>query len=91
MTDAEPFIERLHQLIGRDCHFYGHRYRIVEILDNDARVVLESRDTTPPIQVDQYGQATYRGSEHIEVEMFDQGGELSEDLLHLLDGVRADV
>ena len=85
MNDSAPFINRLHQIIGRDCRFYGRSCRIVEILVDEGRLVLETHESTPPIQADQYGQAAYRANDHIEVALFDQSGELSEDLMHLLD------
>jgi hypothetical protein len=88
--DADAFIERLRQLIGSDCHYYGRPCRIVEVLATDARVVLEAREGTPPIQADQYGQATHRANEHIEVALFDAAGGLSEELMHLLDNLRRD-
>lgn len=88
MNDADPFIDRLHQLIGRNCRFYGRECRVVEILTDEARLVLETHEATPPIQADQYGQAVYRANEHIEVALFDAAGELSEELLHVLDGVK---
>ncbi|MGB5830376.1 MAG: hypothetical protein WBG92_00055 [Thiohalocapsa sp.] len=88
MHDAQGFTERLRQLIGRDCHYYGRNCRIVEVLPAEARVVLEFRETTPPIQSDQYGQAAYRCNEHLEVPLFDVAGDLSEELIHLLEGVR---
>jgi len=88
MNDADPFIERLRQLIGRNCSFYGRDCRVVEVLNADARLVLETHEETPPIQIDQYGQAAYRSNEHIEVALFDAAGELSEELQHLLDGIK---
>ncbi|MCF7985211.1 MAG: hypothetical protein K9L70_12470 [Thiohalocapsa sp.] len=89
MNDSEPFIARLRQLIGRDCRYYGRPCRIVEILSAEGRIVLEGREAMPPIQIDQYGQAAFRGNEHIEVPMFNQNSEFSEDLQHLLDGLSA--
>ncbi len=85
--DTEAFAERLRRLIGRDCQFYGRPCRIVDVLAEDGRMVLEARETTPPIQTDQYGQATYRANDHIEVAFFDSAGEFSEELTHLLDGL----
>ncbi|ESQ13599.1 MAG TPA: hypothetical protein DDY14_02820 [Chromatiaceae bacterium] len=89
MNDADIFIQRLRQLIGQNCSFYGRDCRIVEILMAEAHVVLECREATPPIQADQYGQAISRANEHIEVALFDDAGELSEELMDLLDSVRA--
>jgi hypothetical protein len=88
-NESEPFMQRLRQLIGRECRFYGRPCRVVEILFAERRVVLEARDRLPPILPDQYGQATFRGHEHIEVPMFSGNETFSEDLLHLLDGLRA--
>ena len=87
--DNEPFVQRLRQLIGRDCRFYGRHCRIVEVLHSERRVVLEARDRDPPILRDQYGQAARRGYEHIEVPMFDSDDGFSDDLLHLLDSLQA--
>lgn len=87
-NDADPFIDRLHQLVGRNCRFYGRACRVVEVLTAEACLVLETHEATPPIQIDQYGQAAYRSNEHIEVALFDATGELSEELLHLLDSVK---
>ena len=89
-NEADAFIQQLRQLIGSDCHYYGRQCRIVEVLATEARVVLEAREATPPIQADQYGQATHRANEHIEVALFDAAGEFSEELMHLLDSVRRD-
>jgi hypothetical protein len=91
MNDNQPFMQRLRRLIGRDCRFYGRSCRIVDILIDDGRFVLETRDSTPPIQTDQYGQATCRANDHIDVSLFDQAGDMSEDLMHLLDGLAPDI
>jgi hypothetical protein len=87
MNDSS-FTERLRSLIGRDCRYYGRPCRIVEVLAGEDRLILEARDTLPPIQADQYGQAAFRGNEHIDVRLFDEGEALSEDLLHILEGLR---
>lgn len=85
---ATAFTDRLRQLIGRQCWFYGRPCRIVEVLASERRLVLEARDALPPIQTDQYGQPTWRTYEHIEVPLDGAGDDgLSEDLLHLLDGL----
>ncbi len=89
MNDADPFTERLRQLIERNSrNFYGRDCRVVEVLNADARLILETREARPPIQIDQYGQASSRSNEHIEVALFDAAGDLSEELQHLLDGIK---
>jgi hypothetical protein len=90
MNDA-TFTERLRNLIGRECRFYGRPCRIVEVLAGEGRMILEARDSLPPIQMDQYGQAAYRGNEHIEVNLYADDDALSEDLLHILEGLRDPV
>jgi len=87
-NDASAFTERLRGLIGRDCLYYGRQCRIVELLATEARLVLEAREAVPPIQADQYGQAAHRANEHIELALFDAAGDFSEELMHLLDGIR---
>jgi hypothetical protein len=91
MNDSQSFMERLRRIIGRECRFYGRSCRVVEILIDEGLLVLESREPTPPIQADQYGQAAYRANDHIEVTLFDQAGDLSEDLMQLLDGLSAEA
>ncbi|TVQ87886.1 MAG: hypothetical protein EA400_10290 [Chromatiaceae bacterium] len=82
------FTDRLRQLIGRQCQFYGRPCRIVDVLASERRLVLEARDALPPIQTNQYGQPTWRSYEHIEIRLDGADGDgLSEELLHLLDGL----
>lgn len=84
----ESFTDRLRSLIGRDCRYYGRPCRIVEVLADQGRLILEAREDLPPIQPDQYGQAAYRANDHIEVDLYAGTDGLSEDLLHLLHGLR---
>jgi len=87
MNDT-PFTERLRNLIGRDCRYYGRPCRIIEVMAGEGRLILEARERLPPIQPDQYGQAAFRGNEHIEVRLYGDGEALSDDLLHILEGLR---
>jgi hypothetical protein len=91
----DAFTQRLRSLIGRSCCYFGRDCRIVEILsdkDNDrGHLVLEALDVLPPIQADQFGQAVFRANEHIEVPIQDAQGELSEELMHLLDGLEPEA
>ncbi len=86
MTD-QAIIERLHRLIGRDCRYLGRPCRVIDVLGHERRLVLEAREATPPIQADQYGQAVSRSNEIIELPLFDQNDDLSEDLMLLLDAL----
>jgi hypothetical protein len=83
--------QRFRTLIGRDCQYFGRSCRIVEVLpENDldqGQLVLEVFDALPPIQTDQFGQAVFRSNEHIEVPIQGSQGELSDELMHLLDGL----
>lgn len=79
--------ERLRALIGQPCTFYDRPCRVVEVLPDGDCVVLAASDALPPVQVDQYGQATHRAAELIEVPLHGDDGRPSEDLLHLLEGV----
>ncbi len=84
MTDAVIF-DRMRRLIGRDCRWLGQACRVVEVLPREARLVLELREETPPVQIDQYGQATYRANDILELPLFDAHGDFSEELMLLLD------
>lgn len=89
--DDGPFLQRLRGLIGRQCQYLGRDCRIVELLagtdSSPGQLVLEAQDPLPPIQADQFGQALFRANEHIEVPLQDPDGELSEELMLLLDGL----
>ncbi len=89
----QTYSQRLRTLIGRNCQYFGRDCRIVEILpetDTDhGQLVLEVFDALPPIQTDQFGQAVFRGNEHIEVPIQGTQGEFSDELMHLLDGLGA--
>jgi len=69
MTD-DGFLDRLRGLIGRDCEYLGRHCRLVEVLPGDGILVLEQHGGVPPIQSDQYGHASHRGNEIIQVPIF---------------------
>lgn len=69
MTD-DGFLDRLRGLIGRDCEYLGGRCRLVEVLADEGAVVLERRGGLPPIQPDQYGYASHRGNEVVQIPIF---------------------
>ena len=69
MTD-DGFLDRLRGLIGRDCEYLGGHCRLVEVLADEGAVVLERRGGLPPIQPDQYGHASHRGNEVVQIPIF---------------------
>lgn len=72
-------LERLRNLIGRDCDYLGRRCRLIEVLADEGILVLEVRERLPPIQTDQYGQAVYRANDLMQVPIFDRNGSLFSD------------
>jgi hypothetical protein len=67
-----------------DCEHLGRHCRLVEILEDEGLVVLEQRDGLPPVQVDQFGQASHRGNEVIQIPIFGADREtFSEELMDL--------
>ena len=68
------FLERLQRLIGRDCSYLGKRCLVIDILSDEGALILESREQLPPIQTDQYGQATSRSNELLQVPILDKDG-----------------
>jgi len=79
------FLDRLRRLIGRDCNYFGRSCRLIEILPDQDLLVLEHRETIPPIQTDQYGQASFRGNEMIHIPIHGRDGDnFSEEMMDLL-------
>lgn len=77
-------LSRLRKLIGKECLFFGKRCRLVEVLADQGVLVLEAREGLPPVQMDQYGQAAYRGNDTMQVPVFaaDQSS-FSEEIMDL--------
>jgi hypothetical protein len=94
MQTTDDLLIRLRTHLGRHCRIGGRAWRLVEILAADGRLVLESQEVEPPIQADQYGNAAFRGPEHVELELFTPRGEPTADLrrvLHALDATGAEL
>jgi hypothetical protein len=84
-SDDAELLQRLRTLIGRDCQHLGRRCKLIEVLAEEAALVLETRGGLPPIQTDQYGHAAYRANEIVQVPIFGgDGGHLSAELMSLL-------
>ncbi len=78
------FLDKLRPLIGRDCDYLGRHCRLIEILPDQDLLVLEHRETTPPIQTDQYGQASFRGNDIVQIPIHDRDGDsFSEEMMDL--------
>ena len=70
MMEDKGFLDRLRGLIGRDCEYLGGRCRLLEVLADEGTIVLERRDRLPPIQTDQYGQASHRAQDIVQIPIF---------------------
>ena len=88
--DEVAFLHRLRRLVGGECIYLRKHCRLIEILPDEGSVVLETRESLPPIQRDQYGHAAYRANDVMHVPIFGTNRhELSEDLLDLLTCLKA--
>jgi len=84
MTD-DAFLDRLRGLIGRDCEYLGGRCRLIDVLADEGTLVLERRGGLPAIQTDQYGHASHRGSEVLQIPIFGKDRDhFSDELMDLL-------
>jgi len=84
------FFRRLRRLIGRRCRYLGQECTLIEVLADEAALVLRCDERLPPIQTDQFGQALRRASETCHVPVFgDDQENLSEDMLELLTQLEA--
>ena len=85
------FLERLLRLIGRDCFYLGKHCVVIDILSDERALILESREGLAPIQTDQYGQATNRSNELLQVPILDEDGtSFSDDILALFAALNDD-
>lgn len=77
-------LERLRKLIGRDCIYLRKPCVVVDLLVEEALLILEVSESMPPIQTDQFGQANFRANELLQVPVLnsDRSG-FSEDILDL--------
>ena len=66
----EAFLNRLRGLIGRECEHLGSRCRLLEVLPDEGTIVLERSDPLPAIQTAQYGQASHRAQDIVQIPIF---------------------
>ncbi len=84
LNDQE-FLRRLRKLIGHHCHHLGQHCTLIEILAEEAMIILRCEGGTTPIQADQFGQPFRRAAETRQIPLLDEDGEnLSAELLDLL-------
>lgn len=78
------FLQRLRKLIGRDCAYLGKQCLVIDVLSDEGVLVLATRGRLPLIQTDQYGQATSRANEPLQVPIFGADeSSLSEEIMDL--------
>ncbi len=85
MNDLE-FFRRIRKMIGRHSRHLGRRCLLIEVLSDEAVLVLRYQDGSPLIQGDQFGHAVRRTAEIVEVPVFTGQGreQLSDEVLELL-------
>ncbi|GEM_PF-901656 len=87
----EEFQRRLRGLVGRRCRYLGRRWRVVEVLMGEGKLILEEEGGEPPIQSDQYRRPLRRLAETIEISLGEPGSEdLSGDCLDILESIASD-
>jgi hypothetical protein len=79
------FLTRLRKLIGRKCTYLGKDCLLIDLLSEEGVLILEAQERLPPIQTDQYGQATCRSNELLQVPIFgNDETSFSEEIMDLL-------
>lgn len=85
LIEDAGLLQRLRKLIGQECEYLGKPCRLVEILTDEAILILKTREQLPPIQTNQYGQALFRGDDLIQVPIFGRDrNQFSDELIDLL-------
>ncbi len=86
------FYQRMRKLIGRRCRHLNRSCTLLEVLADNAMLVLRCEDGASPIQSDQFGQPLRRAIETLQVPIFDVDGEtFSADAIELLASFAADA
>ena len=87
---ASPLHQKLRQLVGREFDYLACRWRLIEVLATDDKVVLQRLAPGSPgtLQPNQYGQAMRRCPETLTLPVSrpEEPGDFSEELLLLLQG-----
>ena len=83
--DNQTIFQRMRTLLGERFNLGGQVYTLIEILADEACVVLRGNGREEPIQLDQFGRPSRRTGTLEMVPVFAADGEaLSEELLELL-------
>ena len=83
--DSHNFIERIRPLIGSHFDYLGHNWVLIEVLEDEAQLVLSDPTSHAIIQGNLYGQASRRVAETLMVPLFkDTPDSLSDELIELL-------
>ena len=84
MTEAAPILAKLRRLEGEIVRYHGLQFRLTEVLDDPPEVVLEPLDRGGSIVTDSYGHPSHHGTEFTELRIFDDAGDVSAEVAHLL-------
>ncbi len=68
--NADRLVTHLRALLGRRCWYRGKPWRLLDLLPSEGILVIESLETTPPILTDQYGRASHRANQLLQVPIF---------------------
>jgi hypothetical protein len=86
---AREFLTRLRKLIGRRCIYLGKDCLLIDLLLDEGVLILEIQERLRPIQRDQYGQATSRSNELLQVPIFgNDETSFSEEIMDLFSSLR---
>lgn len=80
MPDRTEILDRILALLDRAVSYRGEVYRLAEVLEDPARIILAPVGPTRIIMADSYGHPAGRGHEFIELRVFDDIGNLSEEI-----------
>ena len=83
MPDIQETLDRIRQLLGRTVGYCGDRYRIAEVLEDTRTLILAPTGPNEGIVADSYGHPAGRGPEFVELAVFDEAGNLSEEILSI--------
>ena len=83
MPDIQETLDRIRQLMGRTVGYAGGRYRLAEVLEDTRTLILAPTGPTEGIVADSYGHPAGRGPEFVELAVFDEAGNLSEEILSI--------
>ena len=80
MNEPMEELDRLRAWLGHTVSYRSRHYRLAEILDEPARLILAPIGPNRGIVADSYGHPVGRGPEFLELPVFDESGEVSEEL-----------